>query len=345
MTAARSLSAARREPINRTRVRGGIHATISFAGAAPQNTQLVVEYRNRGKLLARECRPLATGCTEVAIKTHPRTSHVVCSLEQNGKALDLRCEVAEGPGIEPIGRYFIVIGAMKAGTTTLFNLLARHPAICRTWVEVPGVSFPKEINYFRELYRKGHGACHYDWRFPFDRSQHAWTLDVSPNYAKWPGSKAVPRRIAALPGEVRLAYILREPVDRIESHLAHTLHFTGRLKALNHCIRTSRYALHLDKFTAHFPRESILLLDFDELCRDPSAVLARVCRFLSIEPFDGRTVVHNRRGVEFELDAPRRAELAKALRGDVERLIESYGFEPAKDWLRRFPKASRAARR
>src|SRR5690606_5723680 len=101
----------------------------------------------------------------------------------------------------------------------------------------------KEINYFRRLYRKGDTALHYDWRFPFDPSIHKWTLDVSPGYARWPGSKWVPMRIASLGGTTKLAYILREPVDRIESHIAHTLQTGAEMKSLKHYIRTSCYAM------------------------------------------------------------------------------------------------------
>lgn len=321
-------------PGKRMRVRAASHATVSFDDAAPKGAELIVEYLRRGRFLARECRPLPVGTESLEIKTPPRASHIVCSLQRGTQTIDARIDVESRQPIAPVGRHFIVIGAMKAGTTTLFNLLAQHPAVCRTWVEVPGVSFSKEINYFRKLYRKSHTPLNYDWRFPFEPATHAWTLDVSPGYAKWPGSKAAPRRIASLPGETRLAYILRDPVDRIESHLAHTLRVTGEVKSLQHCIRTSRYALHLDKFTAHVPRENILLLDFEQLCREPDAILAQICDFLSIEPFDGRIVVHNRRGIEFELDAAQRAELAAAVRPDVERLIGEYGFKPAEGWLR-----------
>ncbi|MGH8165905.1 MAG: sulfotransferase family protein, partial [Woeseiaceae bacterium] len=225
----------------------------------------------------------------------------------------MRFNVDCGRRIVPTERNFIVIGAMKAGTTTLFELLAQHPALCRTWAQTPGFSFTKEINYFRYLYRKSNTPLHYDWRFPFDPAQHDWTLEASPNYAKWPGSQGVPRRIASLGGETKLAYILREPVDRIESHLAHKLR-GGKNRHLRQCIRTSRYAMQLDKFTAHFARDDILLLDFEQLRRDPSVILAQVCDFLGIHRFAPAAVVHNRRSIEFRLDAKQRAELAQILR-------------------------------
>ena len=301
--------------------------------AAPRKAQLLIRHLRGEHLLAEEKRSLQVDSRDVSIKTHPDASHIGCSLRVASRAIDtVRFAVECGSAIEPIRTYFIVIGAMKAGTTSLFELLAQHPAMCRTLCHVPAKSFPKEINYFRKLYRKGHTPLHYDWRFPFDSSKHAWTLDVSPGYAKWPGSRAVPGRIDSLGGRVKLAYILRDPVDRIESHLAHH-HRTGETTTMRHCVRTSRYAMQLDRYMEHFAREDILLLDFDQLRRNPAAIMAQVCEFLSVETFPAKSKVHNKRGVEFRLDPERRAELAKVLRPDVRRLINLYGFEPAEGWL------------
>jgi hypothetical protein len=317
-------------------VKAACHARISFGVASPPQSELIVRHVCANKLLARESRPLAVGDRVLDIKTHPEASHITCSLLVEGQPINgLRFNVSCDRCIEPVARHFIVIGAMKAGTTSLFELLAQHPALCRTWAEVPNVSFTKEIDYFRKLYRKGDTPLHYDWRFPFDTARHAWTLDVSPNYAKWPESRAVPARISSLGGEKKLAYILREPIDRIESHLAHALRHGGDTKDLQHFIRVSRYALHLDRFTAHCPLENILLLDFDLLRKDPGAVLAQICDYLAIDRFSVSSVIHNRRDIDFRLKARQRAHFARAVRPDVERLIGDYGFKPATRWLRR----------
>ena len=317
-----------------TPVRGASYATVTFSAPAPEGAELVVEHCSGGHLLARECRPLAVGTRSLEIKTHPEASHIVCSIQVNDQSIGgLRVDVDCGERIEATGRNLIVIGAMKAGTTTLFHLLAQHPAICRTYAELPGASFTKEINYFNKLYRASDIDLHYDWRFPFDPAMHAWTLDVSPNYAKLPRTRNVPIRIAALDGDKRLIYILREPIDRIESNLAHGLRNKGKPARLSTCIRTSQYARHLNSFTAHIPRDNILLLDFHQLTHDPAAVLAQICDFLRIDLFVAQTIPHNTRGVDFRLEATKRAELAEILRPDVEVLIDRYGFTPAKAWL------------
>jgi len=315
-------------------VRAASYARVTFDTTAPKRAELVVEHLCDGQLLARECRPLAVGASELEIKTHPEASHIVCSLRAGDQSIGgARFDVDCGEQIEPTGRNFIVIGAMKSGTTTLFHLLLQHPAICQTYAELPGVSNTKEVNYFRKLYREGDTVLHYDWRFPFDPARHAWTLDISPDYAKLPRRNVVPSRIAALGGETKLAYILREPVDRIESHLAHRLRTRGKLGTMKHCIRSSRYAMQLDRFTDHISRDDILLLDFHELQTNPAAILAKICDFLGIDRFVASTVIHNTRSVDFRLDEAQRAELAEALRPDIRRLINRYGFKPAEGWL------------
>ena len=316
-------------------VRAATHATIRFSIHSPKRAELVIEHLRVDDLLAREYRPVATGTESLEMKTHPEASHITCVLQADGRSVDgVQFTVECGSPIVPVGHYFIVIGAMKAGTTTLFEMLAQHPAVCRTWAETPELSFPKEVNYFRHLYQEGNTPLHYDWRFPFDAGKHAWTLDVSPSYAKSPSSKAVSARIASLGGRIKLAYILREPVDRIESHFAHKLHHAGKIPRLGYCIRTSRYSMHLDEYARHFERDDILLLDFDQLRRSPAVIMGQVCDFLGIDHIANQTQIHNKRRIGYRLDAEQRAELAERLRPDVHRLIDVYGFRSAEKWLR-----------
>jgi hypothetical protein len=93
--------------------------------------------------------------------------------------------------------------------------------------------------------------------------------------------------------------------------------------------------MQLDNFTAHIDRDDILLLDFEQLRRNPAVTLAQICDFLAIDRFASRSVVHNGRSIKFRLDARQRAELTEAVRPDVRRLISLYGFKPAERWLRR----------
>jgi len=306
----------------------------------PAQAELLVEHLDDGELLARESRPVPNDARALDIKIHPRASHIACSLRAGDRTVKgTNIFVDCGDAIEPVRRYFIVIGAMKAGTTTLFNSLASHPAMCPTWAEVPGEGTRKEINYFRKHYRRAHTPLDYDWRFPFDPASHAWTLDVSPNYAKLMGSRSVPAHIASLGSEIKLAYILRDPIDRIESQIAHSMRDRGNVINRQHCVRVSQYALHLDGYVSHFPLSDILLLDFEQLRGNPAVVQAQICDFLGIEYYPASNRIHNKRSVRFRLDTNQREEFSEVLRPDVERLISEYGFGPAERWLRK-PKRS-----
>lgn len=316
-------------------VQGGTHSRIHFGSEPPQGVSLCIDYLADDQLLAREGRPLASAARSVDIKTHPDSTHIVCTLDHAvTDSWNPALSVDSGDLIEPIGRHFIVIGAMKAGTTTFFRMMKQHPAICRTHVEVPGKSFVKEINYFRKLYRSSHSPIHYDWRFPFDAETHAWTFDVSTNYAKLPGSRPVAERMATLGANLKIVYILREPIDRIESQIAHAMRENRSSASETHCIRVSRYAAHLDNFLKYFSMDDILLLDFEQLQNDPASMQRRVCEFLDIRTIDTVPGVHNRRTVKFKLSDAEREKFIDALRPDVDRMITDYEFEPAREWLR-----------
>jgi hypothetical protein len=72
--------------------------------------------------------------------------------------------------------------------------------------------------------------------------------------------------------------------------MAHMLDRKGRT-SLDQCIRTSSYALQLDRFIPHIARNKILLLDFELLRRNPAAIVAQVCDFLDIEYVAGSSMV------------------------------------------------------
>ena len=315
-------------------VNGGRIVRVSFGAEAAPESRLAVEHVQNESILAHETRVIPDGATFLEFKTHPNSSHINCAIlcgEKDFSEASLKVEC--GDQAEPIGRHFIVIGAMKAGTTTLFRTLEQHPRLCRTWSEGPGPSFVKEVNYFRKQYRHGDTPLHYDWRFPFVAGAHAWTLDVSPNYAKLPGSETVPSRIASLGADVKIAYILRDPVDRAESHIAHGLQNDTPVQNIEHCTRVSCYAMHLDNFTEHIAKENIILLDFEQLRRDPVTLFRKIYDFLDIDFIAPEVDVHNRRSHGYEMQSDLRREIADSVRPDIQRLIDEYGFNAARKWL------------
>jgi hypothetical protein len=224
--------------------------------------------------------------------------------------------------------YSMIIGAMKSGTTTLHYILAQHPAI------VAGIR--KELNFFKR--RKRRSVADYEALFPqLDKMQHAYTLDSSPNYAKSGTWDIAPQRIASLPGQKRLVYLLRDPIERIDSHIAHNV-AVGRWTAedfpLDHLLRTSHYATQLRKFEEAGLLGDVLLLDFADLTADPVGISYRVHDFLGIERVEPQSLrLRNPRKLNAKFIRPDQLpHLKEQLQHDVETLVTRYGFEQAKTW-------------
>lgn len=187
--------------------------------------------------------------------------------------------------------YVIIIGAMKSGTTTLFDTLARHPAIAPAQPKEPG------FFAFDDLWSKG-----FDWfdtLFDFDPARHVYRLDGSTDYTKAPFIDGVWERMTADPDvSVKLLYIMRHPLRRIESHARHV---QGARKELGQEISpradhgldaglspvnlaVSHYATQLDAFAEAHATGRLHCLTLERLKRDPEGTMADVLAFLELEP-------------------------------------------------------------
>ncbi|MGR3465010.1 sulfotransferase family protein [Limimaricola sp.] len=175
---------------------------------------------------------------------------------------------------------FVVIGAMKAGTTTLYRYLHEHPQV--------GMSRMKETDYFirNKNFRLGQ-----EWY----RAQFAPGFDVygeaSPNYTMREIFTGVAGNLAEAAPEARLIFIARDPVDRFVSQYRH-LWLLGHARLApeglldttegREILATSCYAWQLQPFLERFDRAQLLILDFDELRRDPQGLLDRVTDHIGI---------------------------------------------------------------
>lgn len=238
---------------------------------------------------------------------------------------------AQVPEIE---RLLLIIGAMKCGTTTLYKLLCQHPAIARHRT--------KEPSFFGSpgKWKKGRDSYLRDWP-DFDPRRHRYAMEASTDYTKLPKFEGVGQRIASFGLPARYIFIARDPVDRIESHLAHNI-AKGRIghdismshPMLQHAISVSRYAYQLDEFKKDLPEAQILVLDFEDLKRDITPVMASCTEFLDIDrsfvftPIPpANTRKSDNAGDRFRLPDEMRAELREKLRPGAQLFASRYGFD------------------
>lgn len=176
---------------------------------------------------------------------------------------------------------FIIIGAMKCGTTSLHHWLGNHPDIY--------TSETKEIDYFIDPFFQQKDFQWYCSHFP---ANNKLAGESSTSYSKYPVWDFVPERIHAMLPAVKLIYSVRDPVQRIYSHFLHAVidglrkpdfeELYSRLYPENHLISCSRYAFQLERYLDFFPREQICVVDFNRLINEPHELLEDLFRFLGV---------------------------------------------------------------
>ena len=176
----------------------------------------------------------------------------------------------------------IVIGAQKCGTSVLHYYLSLHPEV--------SMSRPKELNFFIEERNWPRGA-----RLVQGRTSTP-TRDVrgeaSPNYTAFPQHQGVPERMASVVPDAKLIYMVRDPLERIAAHWVHNYakrREKGTLaETLVHpntsYVTRSKYAMQLERFLEHYPKEQILVFQQSELRHKRMETLRQIFEFIGVDP-------------------------------------------------------------
>lgn len=193
---------------------------------------------------------------------------------------------------------FVIIGAMKAGTTSLFRYLQVHPDIYM----LP----EKEEGFFSsEAYlKRGWGAFAKEV-FKNAPQDKLWGKS-SPTYLP---DLQVPRRMHMLMPDIKLIVLLRNPLDRAFSHYKHNLRYKREertfLEALNSQLQeevvqqtrllsgvsanqksyivTGEYGRLLQNYLKFIPTEQLLVIFTEDLKRFPEKTYLEVLKFLGVD--------------------------------------------------------------
>lgn len=184
---------------------------------------------------------------------------------------------------------FLIIGAQKAGTTSLRAFFDAVP---------DEIFILKSEQHFwnREgQYKDGFGVADYLNLFSEAKPKQI-VAEKSPNYLS---SFDAPARIARHFPQIKLIALLRNPIERSYSAYWHgrrvgaidaNSSFSENIRRYreNHgkpygdVITAGLYSRHIDRFTEFFPLEQLLILDFQKVLTSPETELPRSLRFLGI---------------------------------------------------------------
>ena len=197
---------------------------------------------------------------------------------------------------------FIIIGAMKAATTSLYNYLKQHPDIFMPSIKEPMFfnNYNKEYNYITKGRKTKKITTLKQYYNLFDSVKNETAIgEASPGYIS---DKNCPTLIKKHLPNVKIIAILRHPVERAYSNYLHA-HRSGKEilydfeKAFNeeevrikknwsplyHYKSKGFYFEQLNRYYNLFPKENIHIVLFEEIIKDPKSVSKKIFKFLNVD--------------------------------------------------------------
>ena len=257
---------------------------------------------------------------------------------------------------------FIIGGARRGGTTSLYHAIRSHPSI---------YLYPhSEFNYFVEeevngrkyrddpvnsdRWEKTHSKEDYSRKFADGSQAHA-SGHKGADLLFWQPAHS---RIARFVPDAQIIFSLRHPINRAWSHYwverakgRESLSFEEAIAKEEERMQTSDwqhfhlsyrtrgfYDISLTHFLKFFPRENILIITLEETIAEPRQVLQRVYRFLDVDPEIGLESAGGRKKQNWAT-VPRQWTQRAGLR----QLAASYEF--ASDQIAKFFTKSKESRR
>ena len=199
---------------------------------------------------------------------------------------------------------FLIVGAAKAGTSSLHNYLAQHPSIY-----LPAQL--KESNFLCDLGAEPYPGLRrrfspliqsveaYDALFE-EVGDEAAVGEACPSYLYY-HRQTIPRIHALLGAGTRIILVLREPADRAYSGYLHALRdgdeilsFADALAAEPqrtadgwwwgyHYRKVGNYAEQVQAYLDAFGRENVLITLYDDFRTDSATFLRRILLFLGVD--------------------------------------------------------------
>ena len=218
-------------------------------------------------------------------------------------SIEMRRMLRLARGGERVLPSFLIIGAQKCATTSMYDYLCQHPSI--------DAALTKEVHFFDNNFNRGESW----YRSNFPLKSHIGcrvTGEASPYYFFHP---LVPARVADLLPEVNLILLLRDPVTRAYSHYQHNRRYGLERRTFDNAIKgeldriqaeitkirelknyNSKFHQHfcylsrglyfsqLETWLSHFPEVKIHIVFYEEFVINCQDVVDGVFNFLNLTP-------------------------------------------------------------
>jgi hypothetical protein len=204
--------------------------------------------------------------------------------------------------VKLMNQFVIIPGTERAGTTSIFNYLSKHPGICPSIVKETRFFLDEDYPLPRRFYFS-EGIDKYLSLYP-NRDSDSILLDATPQYMY---SANTAKKIRESLSNVKFFFMLREPISRLVSkyHLSKSIgriekemgfeawiniqidyHMRG-IQADQHYLRAldqGMYSKYLEKFFSVFSYDDLRVFQFGELLQNPRKLIEDICQFIDLDP-------------------------------------------------------------
>lgn len=206
---------------------------------------------------------------------------------------------------------FYCIGAQKAGTTTLHDILKNHPNIC-----LPN---QKEAPFYQNDSQYSKGKDWYEKKYFSHYNNEKIVGSISPEFMYYPW---IPERIKETYGSnIKFVVLLRNPIDRAVSHYnmskgrnIEKRDFLTAIKSENKTITRSfyhnkqfsyinrgLYSVQIERYFKLFPKENFLFIKFEDFISDQQTIIKQICRFLEIDLLESTKFIKSNESIKYKI--------------------------------------------
>jgi hypothetical protein len=190
---------------------------------------------------------------------------------------------------------FLVVGATKAGTTSLDFYLSLHPEI--------HMARPKEPRFFIEAEEPfGRWSRGLDWYLSLFNSNKPVCGETSPTYATWPYREGVMEKMAMVVPEAKIVFLVREHFSRLRSSYLMNVRYRGLessfldfMQQMPWAVASSLYGMQVQNILRFYPLDRVCVLESAELENRRGQTLKKVFGFLGVETEFSSALFRHRR--------------------------------------------------
>jgi Sulfotransferase domain len=232
---------------------------------------------------------------------------------------------------------FLIIGAAKAGTTSMFKYLKDHAEVF--------MAAAKELHYFDAYHANGD-----EWYLSHFKSSKKALGEASPIYCFYP--EAI-KKIHDFDPALKLIFLLRNPIDRAISHywMEFNVHRREKMPMLEAFMKEKEriegtkgtnndsiiriysyksrgdYHSQLDAIYKLFPKEQVLILQIEEFEKDPQTSYDRICDFIGVSHDSPEFKKHFSGNYSKDTDPEVLTHLREHFKGPNQALFDKYGID------------------